>query len=153
TSVQRQIVVPVVHLSVVLRHTIDGIQRSFGVRHEFRHREKAEVHGGQARVQEQSQIRGRNSVNHQGVRFLNRVRNQPVLFRGAEFPEQPPRAQRGQAKQSLILGVDLGVFCLSRQVEPLFDRLGQPPQNQQGQRHHEGFFPLDSNEQANEEGQ
>src|ERR1700730_6583719 len=77
---ERLRVVPVVHLPIEPRHAIDGIERSFRIRGEFRQGQKAQVNGCEPGVQEQSEVRRRDAVNNLRCWFHDRVWNKPVFF-------------------------------------------------------------------------
>ena len=59
---------------------------------------------GQLPIQKKPQIGGRKAGSYQRRILLDIIRDQPMVFGVAEFPEIPPRAKSRQTEEALVPG-------------------------------------------------
>src|SRR5579864_2673665 len=99
---KRASVIPVIKVAAVAAHATHGGQSLSGQLREFRHREISKLAGDLAGVEQKSDVRWRDPPSHAIRFFLHVVRDQPVVFLGAEFGEVAPGADRRAVQEKLI---------------------------------------------------
>ena len=98
----------------------------------FRHGEESELAGRLARIEQQSQIGGRNARRLEESVFLHVVGDKVIVALAAKFEEEAPDAQRVFAQEQIVFAAQLLARFTRRPVEPGGDVALESPQKQDG---------------------
>ncbi len=99
---------------------------------EFGRSEEAEFAGGLARVEEQTEIGGRDAGRFKEAVFLDIVGDEVVVAGTAEFVEEAPDAQCVLAEEEVVFATELLARFARRLVEPCGDVALEAPEDEDG---------------------